>query len=104
MKRGNTSVSSSQKIAFMVALGLVTTEHLEGRSAAGRLGLALRTGGGGRVVCWNQPGAVGLSPPGQRAVPEGEPASGRPAPVPAMAASPGLLEGSVPGASGGEAT
>lgn len=48
----NASVSSPQKIAFMVALGLVTTEHLEGeRLRAGRQGRGRHAGwGGGRAV------------------------------------------------------
>ena len=68
----------------MVALGLVTTEHLEGKVPAAWAGpgLARMMGGVGGLRASDRSGG---SPdlPGQMAAPECEPAPGRPAQVPA---------------------
>lgn len=67
-----------QKIAFMVALGLVTTEHLEGEAPPrGRAGMGPLDGGGGRSA-GIRPEQWVSGPPGQRAAPEGEQLLGGP--------------------------
>lgn len=75
-RKAVTRLSPSQKIAFMVALGLVTTEHLEGKHSQAGPGRAHRWAGG--LLNWPRTEAAGVWAPRvrwQRLSPEPGPSS-----------------------------